>query len=185
MNLFVLNTDPVKAAQLQANKHVVKMPTETANMLLWPHKLIGAPLPKAKSGEIIRLSHENHPATKWILRSSANYEWALTHLKGLCDEYKKRYKNTHYAENYLDYCEAKKAQLNFCEHGLTPFARCFGSFAEVIKDERIEIAYQQFYIKDKYDFAKWPSIWDIPAFWPSNDSRFVDESFENGVYTKR
>jgi len=33
MNIFYLDSDPVKAAQIQYNKHVVKMILESAQML--------------------------------------------------------------------------------------------------------------------------------------------------------
>jgi hypothetical protein len=33
MNIFVLDEDPVISAQMQCDKHIVKMPLETAQML--------------------------------------------------------------------------------------------------------------------------------------------------------
>ena len=37
MNIFYLDSDPVKAAQIQYNKHVVKMILESAQMLCTAH----------------------------------------------------------------------------------------------------------------------------------------------------
>ena len=37
MNIFYLHSDPVKAAQVQYNKHVVKMILESAQMLCTAH----------------------------------------------------------------------------------------------------------------------------------------------------
>ena len=37
MNIFYLDRDPVKAAQIQYNKHVVKMILESAQMLCTAH----------------------------------------------------------------------------------------------------------------------------------------------------
>ena len=37
MNIFYLDSDPVKAAQVQYNKHVVKMILESAQMLCTAH----------------------------------------------------------------------------------------------------------------------------------------------------
>jgi hypothetical protein len=42
MNLFILDQDPVvKAAQLQCDKHVVKMIVESAQMLSTAHRMLG------------------------------------------------------------------------------------------------------------------------------------------------
>ena len=38
MNLFILDKDPIKAAQLQCDKHVVKMIVESAQMLSTVHR---------------------------------------------------------------------------------------------------------------------------------------------------
>ena len=38
MNIFYLHEDPVKAAKLQYNKHVVKMILESAQMLCTAHR---------------------------------------------------------------------------------------------------------------------------------------------------
>ena len=40
MNIFVLNKDPVLAAQEQCDKHVVKMIVESAQMLSTAHRML-------------------------------------------------------------------------------------------------------------------------------------------------
>ena len=40
MNLFILNKDPIIAAQQQCDKHVVKMPLESGQMLSTAHRLL-------------------------------------------------------------------------------------------------------------------------------------------------
>ena len=42
MNIFYLHSDPIKAAQIQYNKHVVKMILESAQMLCTAHHHYGA-----------------------------------------------------------------------------------------------------------------------------------------------
>lgn len=186
MNLFVLDEDPAIAAKQLCNKHIVKMPTETANMLLWPFKKLGLELPKTKSGNTIKLSHENHPATQWIMQSLTNYRWGLIHLKTMCEEYSVRYKNKHFAENYFNYCFGYLNELinsNFFEvRGLSDFVRCFSSYADKITEPDTVKAYRQFYILDK-PFAQWSSIEAIPDWWP--DKNAVDKNFVNGEYIKR
>ena len=40
MNIFKLDDDPVISAQEQCDKHVVKMPTESAQMLSTAHRIL-------------------------------------------------------------------------------------------------------------------------------------------------
>ena len=40
MNLFILHDDPTVAAQMQCDKHVVKMIIESAQMLSTAHRLL-------------------------------------------------------------------------------------------------------------------------------------------------
>ena len=40
MNIFVLDKDPVVAAQMQCDKHVVKMIVESAQMLSTAHRIL-------------------------------------------------------------------------------------------------------------------------------------------------
>ncbi len=42
MNIFYLDSDPIKAAQIQYNKHVVKMILESAQMLCTAHHHYGS-----------------------------------------------------------------------------------------------------------------------------------------------
>lgn len=186
MNIFVLADSPDLAARLQCNKHVVKMSSETANLLLWPFKHLNQALPPTQSGEPIRLTHENHPASIWTRASKQNYDWALTHLESLCSEYARRYGREHYATTYLNFCKQNYRLLSLPNIGSTPFARCFSSFSDVLANvEGVVEAYRSFYILDKISFARWPSVDSIPDWWPTKDHSFVDKSFVSGVYAKR
>lgn len=113
MNIFVLDKDPIVAAQLQCDKHVVKMVTESAQMLSTVHRVLdGVPVKKpSKSGKTMRTHydlyegqddlemetllmdnvHEKHPCTLWSMINTANYDWHWEHLKALCEEYTYRY----------------------------------------------------------------------------------------------
>ena len=53
MNVFVLDDDPVVAAQLQCDKHVVKMIVESAQMLSTIHRMLDGTKEKrpSKSGK--------------------------------------------------------------------------------------------------------------------------------------
>jgi hypothetical protein len=113
MNIFILDEDPVQAAQLQCDKHVVKMVVESAQMLSTAHRLLDGQETRkpSKSGKTMRKYydlylgqddlemetllmanvHEKHPCTIWSMINTANYDWHWQHLNALCKEYTYRY----------------------------------------------------------------------------------------------
>ena len=112
MNLFVLDTDPVEAARLQCDKHIVKMIVESAQMLSTAHRMLdGVQTTRSSvsgkrtvkywqlSGEsediLYKAVHTGHPCTIWTMRSNNNYNWHYVHFCALCDEFKYRYGKTH------------------------------------------------------------------------------------------
>ena len=60
MNIFILDESPIISAQMQCDKHIVKMPLETAQMLcsVW-HRYGQADRVPYKE------AHRNHPCTLW------------------------------------------------------------------------------------------------------------------------
>ena len=89
MNIFYLDRDPIEAARLQCDRHVVKMILETAQLLSTAHAELDGASPAYKP------THKNHPSAVWV-RSSANaYIWTWHHLKALGREYQARYGKVH------------------------------------------------------------------------------------------
>lgn len=89
MNLFYLDRDPVEAARLQCDKHVVKMILETAQMLSTAHvELDGVQV-------AYKATHKNHPSTVWVRSSAKAYRWAYEHMMALSAEYTRRYGKVH------------------------------------------------------------------------------------------
>jgi hypothetical protein len=119
MNLFILDKDPVKAAQLQCDKHVVKMIVESGQMLSTAHRMLDGDETRcpSKSGKtnvkywvhpdekmesiLYKAVHMYHPCTVWTMQSSNNYNWHYIHFIALCDEYKYRYGKTHATDTLL------------------------------------------------------------------------------------
>lgn len=119
MNLFILSKDPVEAAQLQCDKHVVKMIVESAQMLSTVHRMLDGELKRApsKSGKtmskhwvhpdpqldavLYRAVHMAHPCTVWTGVSNNNYNWHYVHFTALCDEYTYRYGKVHNTDKLL------------------------------------------------------------------------------------
>ena len=90
MNIFYLDKCPYKAAELQYNKHVVKMILESAQMLCTAHHhynlFTDVPYKKARY---------NHPSTIWVRQNKNHYRWLYNHMIGLGEEYEDRYGKTH------------------------------------------------------------------------------------------
>ena len=112
MNLFFLSRQPREAAQAHANKHVVKMVLETAQLLSTAHRVLdgkrtlGASargracttwvLPDCTRDSLLyRATHANHPSAAWVRASREHYHWAFSLFCELLGEYTFRYGKTH------------------------------------------------------------------------------------------
>jgi hypothetical protein len=96
MNIFALHIDPKTCASLHADKHVVKMILETAQMLCAAHEIGYAPYKR---------THYNHPCTQWARKTTANYDWLCRLGLALCDEYTRRYGRRHKSQDVIEWCE--------------------------------------------------------------------------------
>ena len=145
MNIFYLHKDPVEAAKLQYNKHVVKMILESAQMLCTAHhEIMGddADVPYKRA-------HVNHPSTIWARRSAQNYVWLYDHFVALAQEYKKRYGKDHLSYTKCD------PYLRFLPGGLpyTGFTQPPQAMPDEYKNECSLQAYWNYYINDKKHIA--------------------------------
>lgn len=155
MNIFVLDANPIIAAQLACDKHVVKMPLETAQMLCSAFPI--APYKK---------THYNHPCTAWSRANISNYTWLIEYGLALCAEYTYRYNKTHKSEEVIKWCRDNSSQLNLPNNPLLPFVTCMPDEFIVLNDPIT--SYRQFYKLDKVRFAKWTNR-DKPI-WMKNSS---------------
>lgn len=86
MNIFILDCNPVLAAQMQCDKHVVKMALESAQLLCNCHAQELVPY---------KHTHYNHPSSIWARASTSDYMWLLRHGIALCEEYEYRFSKEH------------------------------------------------------------------------------------------
>ena len=141
MNIFVLDENPVIAANYACDKHVVKMILESAQMLCAVQPEGTAPYKR---------SFYNHPCTKWVRESARNYEWLLLHAYALCDEYTRRYGKVHNTEEVIEWCDNNRPELP--NIGLTKQPTCMPDYC---KTESVVGSYRKYYINEKAKFAKW------------------------------
>jgi len=156
MNVFVLDVDPVTAAQQQCNKHVVKMVLESAQLLI-------TALPPDTTR--YKHTHFNHPCSKWVRSSLSNYKWLAVHAFALCEEYTRRYNRVHVTQEIIEQCVNTTPDLS--DVGLTLFARAIKEpWKTQTADLDIVEAYRRYYIGDKARFARWAPRASAPAWWP-------------------
>ena len=102
MNIFVTSPCPHESAKVLPDKHVVKMPLETCQMLsiVFSHWYYdwGDDLVKKKDGtpySVKKGAFRNHPCTKWAADSIYNTAWLIQHGCALSQEYSYRYGKLH------------------------------------------------------------------------------------------
>ena len=108
MNIFVTNPDPHLSAKVLPDKHVVKMPLETCQMLSivasdkWGHGF--GKLPKKSGGYYAtdKGAFRNHPCTIW---AQTNFYWLIEHGLALCAEYTHRYNKVHSCQYTIEYAD--------------------------------------------------------------------------------
>lgn len=171
MNVFVLDSCPVKSAQLQCDKHVVKMVVESAQMLSTAHRMLdGAEerrpsksgktnvkywvLPDRRENVLYKAVHMYHPCTVWTTESIQNYNWHYKHFIALCDEYKYRYGKTHKTDTLLRDV-LKVPPMNIPTIQRTPFKLAMGSNPECMFADPVK-SYRAFYQTKQDRFVmKW------------------------------
>jgi hypothetical protein len=184
MNIFPIadNGCPIASAQQLCNRHIVKMPLETGGMLAFA-------FPEGETSIFNNRSnrHYLHPASRWVRESIGNMEWTIIHGLVQCEEYSKRYKRRHAIQDFIEWAEKNYKFLAFEKQAVTPFARCFGVFKEMLDGEKLDTlqAYRKFYWLDKQSFAKWSSLKAIPQWWQEISEKYVDKAFVNGEYSRR
>jgi len=99
MNIFVLSYSPVKAAQYQCDKHVVKMCLESVQLLCTVLRLKGY-----NSDKLYKMTHKNHPTTLSLLDNRTNLSWLLAHTAALFREYTYRYGKVHKSNDIFIEC---------------------------------------------------------------------------------
>jgi hypothetical protein len=187
MNIFILDEDPVISAQMQCDKHIVKMPLETAQMLCSVFHRHG-------QGDKVpyKEAHKNHPCTLWAGDSADNFSWLVQHGMELCFEYTRRYNKIHKCQQVImDIRETDWGTLQYKPMERTPHPQCMpdeykeqdGFFSPEVASVR---AYRKYYVNDKKDIAKWEKSRPMPdwyAEWMTiQNKKMEDEKVDLDAY---
>ena len=98
MNIFVLDENPIRAAEMMCDKHIPKMVVESAQMMASAVRRWGATddvMPLTKAGKPYKGGYANHPCTLWAGDTFGNFGWLADHAIALCDEYTYRFGKVH------------------------------------------------------------------------------------------
>ena len=107
MNIFVTDPSPILSAQCLPDKHVVKMPLETCQMLSivcsdkWGHGYGELHKKDGSKYSTDKGAFRNHPCTVWANDSIINTWWLVSHGMALCQEYTHRYGKVHSCEKTI------------------------------------------------------------------------------------
>ena len=154
MNIFVLDSDPRRCAEMHCDKHVVKMILESAQMICTTHHL--HPSRYEKSYDIpYKQTHTNHPCNKWLRDSLFNYYWLFKLTEELNNEYKYRYDKD---VDHKSWTAIKNLPIpDLPVEQMTPWARAMSdeykigdrTYTNVIK------SYHNYYINGKQHILKY------------------------------
>tara|TARA_R110002020_G_scaffold437754_2_gene648053 strand:+ start:301 stop:804 length:504 start_codon:yes stop_codon:yes gene_type:complete len=166
MNIFTLDSCPKKSAELQHDKHVVKMILESAQILC-------SVFDKDKFNVPYRRTHYNHPCNKWARESYGNFSWLLSHAFSLSDEYTYRFGKRHKSKDVLNWCWEHKGYLKLNKQSKTNFAQ---AMPIEYKQENSIDAYKDYYINEKLnDRTKWTNR-NVPSIFKEKMELIKQES---------
>jgi len=169
MNIFYLHNDPKVCAEMHADKHVVKMILEYAQLLSTAHRVLDGTLsnglsasgrqkkiwtlPDDRNNRLYSATHVNHPSAIWVRQSYANYVWLSKLLTELCREYTYRYGKVHKVER-----DGLEEELMYPPNNIpnAPFTEPTPAMPPEVKVAGNSIAsYHNYYINNKQHLASW------------------------------
>jgi|TARA_Y100000015_G_C2395816_1_gene92734 hypothetical protein len=184
MNIFALSKDPKESARQMLDKHIVKMPTESCQML-HTNALFNEfvdrygyepSLKRLKEyhqeieSTLMKPAMLNHPSTIWARQSIHNTMWLFEHAITLCVEYTYRYGKVHgtharILSTPIDYDGDSKlatpvdvAMADIYRIGNEYGGHCW----EFVID-----SYRHYYLEGKWKFAEWRKD-RMPNWWPKD-----------------
>lgn len=149
MNIFYLSKDPVEIAKQLCDKHIVKMPLESAQMLstVWWGKTKYADT-KLILKQLYKPVHIGHPSTLWTMQTEGNYRWHYNLFVAMLEEYTRRYNKVHASSKLLELL--KESPIDGGE--FYPPPQCMP--VQYKTDDTI-LAYRNYYINEKARFARY------------------------------
>lgn len=173
MNIFVIDKDPVIAAQSLCDKHINKMLLESTQMLSTCIRVLAGKQEVQKSPKgrnikrwtlrdstllsqyddvLYKSCYVNHPCNQWLRESYHNFTWLYIHATEQLREYSTRFDKDHGCAEQLRYIAKIYWSSHFPElfrpnMNLTPFAL---AMPDEYKCSDPVSSYRKFYFYDKH-----------------------------------
>lgn len=164
MNIFAVDKDPRIAARSLCDRHVVKMATESVQILSSVLEKCGLDHPcKSTKGQL------NSPLVKWVEESVSNYMWLLDHAEELFAEYTRRYCKVGLMQRdgRLAMCDNRDIWNCLPLYGMTPFRQVV---PDEFKNDSAIAAYRNYYSYGRVaGFATWKSPGKIPHWYKKGE----------------
>ena len=137
MNIFVTDPCPIQSARNLPDKHIVKMPLETCQMLAiiysdWYHGLGNLYKKDGTPYATARGAFRNHPCTQWAAKNPYNLAWLIRHGYALCHEYNLRYGKVHTCLDVIE--QAERIYHKWCKEPLSYASQQVRSFTRAMPD---------------------------------------------------
>lgn len=144
MNIFWLDEDMDKCVQYMTDRHIVKMITETAQILCSAYYYTGQ-----DDLAHYNLTHKNHPRCVWVRESLDNWLWLKDLGLRMYGEYQYRYEGrTHKAGEVINRLVAP----NLPSKGITPRPLCMPPECKV---DNVIQSYRNYYNQCKRHIFSW------------------------------
>jgi hypothetical protein len=187
MNIFALSESPSQSAIEMLDKHIVKMPTETCQMLhtniLYMEYIEKYGFSPTLSGlkafhwyndsPLMKPAMLNHPSTIWARQSFENLQWLFEHGLHLCEEYTRRYGKEHGSHIRIKDCyiyDDIVLQHKYPVKGLTPVTIAMLDKYRLPQEKHtwdfVIRSYRHYYLEGKWEFATWKT--KSPEWWPKD-----------------
>lgn len=154
MNLFIVDYDINKCIQSLPDKHIVKMPVESTQLLCAAYYILDQA--NGLEGKIYKPSHLKHPCALWAAESSLNWDWLKEYTIKLGEEYTFRYGKSHKSVELAKHLT--KPIFNKTE--MTAFVKCV---PEEFRELDVVEAYRQYFIYYKQHIKRYTGR-DIPSW---------------------
>jgi hypothetical protein len=162
MNIFALDTDPMRSAHMHCDKHICKMSIEYAQILSTVHRRHGA-----DDAQLYRATHVHHPATLWAGAHPMHYQWLYALTDATWQEYTFRYRKPHSTATKLRARLAQPPATLYADTEATPPPQCMPVNVQLdggTWDATVQ-AYRRYYVVHKHDIAVWARGRSAPLWW--------------------
>lgn len=187
MNIFYLDENPITAAKMQCDKHVVKMIVETAQLLSTAHRELDGDEYADYHG-LHKSAYKNHPSAVWVRSNDLAYNWTWIHFDALLQEYYQRYGKIHRSQNLLGALSLRPNNIlklprvdncrGFEQPAFIPPPQCM---PPQYKQDDTVLAYRDYYINEKSYMAQW-KFTEMPSWFKSPIEWQVGYPSDTGIY---